>query len=131
MSPEAIIASDDGKDRTFATPILTTCALAGLVSWDEVPPLPFELAVLPHSGYRFVRLHVVSLCVAGVDRRSGSASTIDQRSRGTLTSRVLRARCCRKRSLKVLESIQPSSGGFLEATPLTSFVILSLAALRS
>src|SRR6266404_1262556 len=57
--PEAI-RQRYGKDRTFATPILTTCALAGLVSWDEVPPLPFELAVLPQSWFRFVRLHVVS-----------------------------------------------------------------------
>src|SRR5262245_49302822 len=49
-----------GKDRTFSVPILTTCALAGLVAWDEVPPLPFELARLPQSWFRFVRLHVVS-----------------------------------------------------------------------
>ncbi len=34
----------------------------------------------------------------------------------------------RGRSLRVLERIQPSSGGYLEATPLTSFVTLSLAA---
>jgi squalene-hopene/tetraprenyl-beta-curcumene cyclase len=31
-----------------------------------------------------------------------------------------------KPSLKVLESIQPTNGGFLEATPLTSFVCMSL-----
>src|SRR5262249_21955884 len=49
-----------GKDRTFATPILTTCALAGLVDWSEVPPLPFELAIFPQSWFRFLRLHVVS-----------------------------------------------------------------------
>src|SRR5262245_28321115 len=30
-----------GKDRTFAVPILMTCALAGLVSWKEVKSLPF------------------------------------------------------------------------------------------
>src|SRR5947208_3480096 len=35
----------------------------------------------------------------------------------------------RKRTLRVLESIQPSNGGFLEATPLTSFVTLSLASI--
>ncbi|MFM8222285.1 MAG: prenyltransferase/squalene oxidase repeat-containing protein, partial [Planctomycetaceae bacterium] len=32
-------------------------------------------------------------------------------------------------SLRVLERIQPASGGYLEATPLTSFVTMSLAAL--
>src|SRR5262249_138118 len=38
-------------------------------------------------------------------------------------------RSARRKSLRVLESIQPSSGGFLEATPLTSFVTLSLASI--
>jgi squalene-hopene/tetraprenyl-beta-curcumene cyclase len=33
----------------------------------------------------------------------------------------------RQKTLKVLGKIQPSSGGFLEATPLTSFVAMSLA----
>src|SRR5437868_13480255 len=28
-----------GKDRTFAVPILTTCALAGFIDWNEVTPL--------------------------------------------------------------------------------------------
>jgi squalene-hopene/tetraprenyl-beta-curcumene cyclase len=35
----------------------------------------------------------------------------------------------RRRTLRVLESIQPANGGFLEATPLTSFVTMSLAAM--
>src|SRR5207248_689901 len=39
----AAIRARYGKDRTFAVPILTTCALAGLVSWREVLALPFEL----------------------------------------------------------------------------------------
>jgi squalene-hopene/tetraprenyl-beta-curcumene cyclase len=48
-----------GKDKTFAVPILTNCALAGLVDWREVSPLPFELAAFPQSWYRFFRLPVV------------------------------------------------------------------------
>src|SRR5207244_2945707 len=36
-----------GKDRTFSIPILTHCALAGLVDWRDVTPLPFELAAVP------------------------------------------------------------------------------------
>src|SRR5262249_49408648 len=35
----------------------------------------------------------------------------------------------RRRSMRVLERIQPPNGGFLEATPLTSFVTLSLASI--
>src|SRR5581483_5970892 len=45
-----------GKDRTFAVPILTTCALAGFVSWREVGALPFELACLPQAWFRWLRL---------------------------------------------------------------------------
>ena len=52
-----------GRDKTFAVPILTNCALAGLVPWDEVSPLPFELACFPHPVLRFLRLPVVSYAV--------------------------------------------------------------------
>jgi squalene-hopene/tetraprenyl-beta-curcumene cyclase len=48
-----------GKDRTFSIPILTHCALAGLVPWREILPLPFELACLPPILYRFLRLPAV------------------------------------------------------------------------
>ena len=36
----------------------------------------------------------------------------------------------RTHTLRILESIQPASGGFLEAAPLTSFVTMSLAGSR-
>src|SRR5262249_28047613 len=44
--------------------------------------------------------------------------------------RLLR-RLAVRRSLRVLQAIQPSSGGFLEAIPLTSFVTLSMASIGS
>lgn len=114
-----------GKDRTFATPILTTCALAGLVDWQEVPPLPFELACLPQSWFRFLRLHVVSYALPALIAIGQCIH--HHRPTWNPITRILRV-LSRKRSLRVLERIQPSSGGFLEATPLTSFVTLSLAA---
>ncbi len=54
-----------GKDRTFSVPILTMCALAGRLgeggrAWRRVRPLPFELAVLPHKLFKWLRLPVVS-----------------------------------------------------------------------
>ncbi len=122
--PEAI-RQRYGKDRTFATPILTTCALAGLVSWDEVPPLPFELAVLPQAWFRFVRLHVVSYALPALIA-IGQCIYHHKKPWNPIT-RIAR-RLALARSLRVLQSIQPSSGGFLEAIPLTSFVTLSLAA---
>ncbi len=114
-----------GQDRTFATPILTTCALAGLVDWQEVPPLPFELACLPQSWFRFLRLHVVSYALPALIAL-GQCIYHHKRPWNPITR--LARRLARHKSLRVLERIQPSSGGFLEATPLTSFVTLSLAA---
>jgi squalene-hopene/tetraprenyl-beta-curcumene cyclase len=115
-----------GKDRTFAVPILTTCALAGLVEWQEVPPLPFELACLPQAWFRFLRLPVVSYALPALIA-IGQAVYHYRPPRNPLT-RLLR-RLAIGKSLRVLEAIQPSSGGFLEATPLTSFVTMSLASI--
>jgi squalene-hopene/tetraprenyl-beta-curcumene cyclase len=113
-----------GKDRTFAVPILTMCALAGLVAWNEVPRLPYELACLPQSWYRFARLPVVSYALPALI----AIGQCIHHHRGTWNplTRTLRW-LGRKQSLRVLERIQPSSGGYLEATPLTSFVVMSLA----
>jgi squalene-hopene/tetraprenyl-beta-curcumene cyclase len=113
-----------GKDRTFAVPILTTCALAGLVDWKEVPPLPFELACFPQAWFRFLRLPVVSYALPALIA-IGQAVYHHRRPWNPFT-RLVRRLAIRK-SLRVLEAIQPSSGGFLEATPLTGFVTLSLA----
>ena len=122
--PEAI-RQRYGKDRTFATPILTTCALAGLISWDEVPPLPFELACLPQAWFRFVKLHVVSYALPALI--AIGQCIYHHRKPWNPIARLAR-RLALARSLRVLHSIQPSSGGFLEAAPLTSFVTMSLAA---
>lgn len=115
-----------GKDRTFAVPILTTCAIAGLVSWKEVQSLPFELACLPQEWYRALRLPVVSYALPALIA-VGQAVFHHRPPRNPLVKWI--RRLSRERSLRVLETIQPSSGGFLEAVPLTSFVTLSLASI--
>ena len=115
-----------GKDRTFAVPILTMCAIAGLVEWREVPRLPFELACLPQSWYRFARLPVVSYALPALI----AIGQCIHHHRSTWNPITLFTRWLGKnRSLRVLERIQPSSGGYLEATPLTSFVVMSLASM--
>ncbi len=118
-----------GKDRTFSVPILTMCALAGRLghgsyAWKHVIPLPFELAACPHELFAMLRLPVVSyalpaLIAMGIARHVHlpSANPIARLVRNATRSKILR----------VLDSIQPFSGGFLEATPLTSFVTMSLA----
>src|SRR6185437_14893872 len=117
-----------GKDKTFSVPILTMCALAGRLGegravWRKVPQLPFELAAFPQRGFKWLRLPVVSyalpaLIAIGLVRHV-------KRPSWNLPGRLLRM-LARRRVMKLLGRIQPSSGGFLEATPLTSFVVMSL-----
>jgi squalene-hopene/tetraprenyl-beta-curcumene cyclase len=115
-----------GRDKTFAVPILTNCALAGLVPWDEVSPLPFELACFPHPVLRFLRLPVVSYAVPALVAM-GQALYFHRPPRNPVTRLVRRIAV--ERSLAVLGRMQPDSGGYLEATPLTSFVVMSLASI--
>ncbi|GMQ80314.1 MAG: prenyltransferase/squalene oxidase repeat-containing protein [Planctomycetia bacterium] len=113
-----------GKDKTFAVPILTNCALAGTVPWSEVSALPFELACVPQSLYRRLRLPVVSYAIPALVAmglaRFHHAAPINP------IIRLVR-RAAAGPSLRVLERMSPSSGGFLEAVPLTAFVVMGLA----
>jgi len=119
-----------GKDRTFSVPILTMTALSGRLgndtsAWKHVIPLPFELSVIPHQAYKWVRMPVVSYALPAL-------IAIGQVRHQLAPSKNPIARCCRKlafrKATKILTAIQPASGGFLEATPLTAFVLMSLAA---
>lgn len=119
-----------GKDRTFSVPILTMCALAGRMgqgrqAWKHVIPLPFELAALPPKFFAVLRLPVVSYALPALIA-IGQARHHHAPSRNPAV-RALRS-LTRSRTLDVLARIQPANGGFLEATPLTSFVTMSLAA---
>lgn len=118
-----------GKDRTFSVPILTMCALAGRLgegkeAWQRVIQLPFELAALPQKFFAALRLPVVSYALPALIA-IGQARHHHLPTRNPVL-RLLRDRA-RARTLRVLERIQPPGGGFLEATPLTSFVTMSLA----
>ncbi|MDA1055912.1 MAG: squalene--hopene cyclase, partial [Planctomycetota bacterium] len=114
-----------GKDRTFAVPILANCAIAGIVPWKSVSAVPFEWACLPQSFYRFVRLPVVSYAIPALVA-IGQARFFHAPPLNPLL-RFVRKLCIEK-SLEVLHGMQPASGGYLEAVPLTSFVVMSLAA---
>jgi len=118
-----------GVDRTFSVPILTMCALAGRfgegrAAWESIPRLPFELAALPRSWFRWLGLPVVSYALPALI----AIGQVGHRRRPTRNPVARLARhLTRARTLRVLESIQPASGGFLEAAPLTGFVTMSLA----
>lgn len=111
-----------GQDKTFAVPILANCALAGLASWKEVAPLPFEMACLPQSWYRFAQLPVVSYAIPALVA-IGQAKFVHDPC--FWPYRLIR-RLAQRPSLEVLSRMQPESGGYLEAIPLTSFVVMSL-----
>ncbi len=133
LEPEKIITAVVGcygKDKTFAVPILAMLTMAGRLgplpnTWRKVSQLPFELSVLPQSFFKWLRLPVVSyalpaLIAIGVVRHNLAPS------RNPFT-RLIRNLVITK-ALKVLENIQPANGGFLEAAPLTGFVVMSLSA---
>jgi len=133
LEPESIagaIIRCYGADRTFSVPILTNCALAGRLgqgreAWRLVSPLPFELATLPQRCYQWLRLPVVSYALPAL-------IAMGQVRHHYLPSSNPLLRWLRKwaqpRTLEILRRIQPANGGFLEAIPLTSFVVMSLAA---
>lgn len=118
-----------GADRTFSVPILTVMAIAGKLgtgrdAWRSVPQLPFELAAFPHQLFGWLRLPVVSYALPALiaigqvrHRHRPSANPVLRAVRNRLVPGTLRS----------LRDIQPSTGGYLEATPLTSFVVMSLA----
>lgn len=119
-----------GTDRTFSVPILTVMAISGKLgagrdAWREIPQLPFELAALPHQLFGWLRLPVVSYALPALI----AIGQVRHRRRPTMNpvSRVLRNYTA-SGTLATLGDIQPSSGGYLEATPLTGFVVMSLVA---
>jgi squalene-hopene/tetraprenyl-beta-curcumene cyclase len=113
-----------GKDKTFSVPILTHCALAGLVPWSQVPRLPFELSCIPASWYAMAKFPVVSYALPALIA-IGQVRHHHGKTWNPITR--LTRWLARDRSLAVLQKIQPINGGFLEAAPLTSFVSMSLA----
>ena len=117
-----------GKDRTFSVPILMLCAICGRLgdereAWRRVLPLPFEVSVVPRKFFGAIRLPVVSYALPALIA-IGHARFFHAPPR-FLPLRWLR-RSAWKKASRMLASVQPSTGGFLEATPLTSFVTMAL-----
>ena len=113
-------------DRTFSVPILTMCALCdvpGKEAFDSIPQLPFELSLLPRSFYRMLNLSVVSYAIPALIA-VGIAIFRFKKRKNPLMRWIREASV--KKSLALLRKIQPESGGYLEAIPLTAFVCLCL-----
>jgi len=112
-----------GSDLTFSAPILVMCALAGVIhSWNKIPQLPFELAVLPQRFFRFLNLPVVSYAIPAL-----IAVGILRHKKGKNMLYPVRESFISP-CLRVLEKLQPEGGGYLEAAPLTAFVSMCMSA---
>ncbi len=125
LEPGAIVETVKaryGKDRTFSVPILMHCAICGTLGdrgWRHVLRLPFELAVFPRRWYAALRFPVVSYALPALIAIGYAGHR--QHTRGLKHPFWARVS-------KLLIEIQPASGGFLEAAPLTGFVIMALVA---
>jgi len=113
------------SDQTFSVPILAMCAISGRLGekgWKLVPQLPYHMAIFPNRLFRWLKLSVVSYAIPALIA-IGLVRSVNSR-KGPFR-RLVRA-ICRKRVLNVLKAKQPDNGGFLEATPLTAFVLMSM-----
>jgi squalene-hopene/tetraprenyl-beta-curcumene cyclase len=117
-----------GADRTFAVPILMNCALAGMVPWQAIPGLPYELSILPHAWLQKLRLHVVSYALPAL---IAIGLLLEERTPSRNPCTALLRRLTVEPALAKLAAIQPDHGGFLEAVPLTAFVTMSLGSYRN
>ncbi|MCB1227741.1 MAG: hypothetical protein KDK99_18125, partial [Verrucomicrobiales bacterium] len=127
----AAVVARYGKDRTFSVPILMHCTLGGILgearsAWRRVLALPFELAALPRAWFGRLSLPVVSYALPALIA-IGYARFHQAPPAWWNPLRWLRAALW-PRIRPLLAELQPSSGGYLEATPLTSFVTMALAA---
>lgn len=134
LEPDAIcraVVARYGKDRTFSVPILMTCAIGGRLgppgeAWRRVLALPFELAAFPRSWFGAIGLPVVSYALPALIA-IGYARFFHAPPRWWDPRRWWRALLWPRVS-PMLRALQPATGGYLEATPLTSFVTMALAA---
>ncbi|MFO1483999.1 MAG: prenyltransferase/squalene oxidase repeat-containing protein [Verrucomicrobiaceae bacterium] len=131
LEPQAIaksVIARYGKDKTFSVPILMLCTLCGTLGkdgWRHVIALPFELAALPRTWFGAIGLPVVSYALPALIA-IGHARFHHAPPAWWNPLRWLRALTW-PRIRPMLQALQPSSGGYLEATPLTSFVTMALA----
>lgn len=112
-------------DQTFSVPILAMCALSGRLGdepWDLVPQLPYQLAIFPDKFFKVLNLSVVSYAIPALIA-IGLVKSVHAKASKPLAAvnKLLKAKV-----LRVLAAKQPDNGGFLEATPLTGFVLMSL-----
>ncbi|HEX4412337.1 MAG TPA: prenyltransferase/squalene oxidase repeat-containing protein [Lacipirellulaceae bacterium] len=111
------------NDKVYLASVLATCAAADMITWRQVPTLPFEWLHLPKRWRSELQLpvgqHLTSVVMA-----VGLAKFHNDPSRNPLT-RIAR-QSLQKRSLTLLEKLQASDDSFLASPLATAFIVLSL-----
>lgn len=131
LSPDAIaevVKARYGKDRTFSVPILMLCAICGTLGkrgWSKVLPLPYEMAACPREWFAAMKLPVVSYALPALI--AIGRARYEKHPPLVINPAFWVRRLAWPRVSRLLHEIQPASGGFLEAAPLTSFVTMALA----
>jgi len=114
------------KDRLISVPILTNCALAGLIPWRQVPALPFEFASIPQGWHRALGFsfpgHAIPLLVA-----VGQAKFRHDPPHNPALRLIRYA--SRPRSLAVAQAMLSERGGCFDETQWTAFVVMCLASI--
>jgi squalene-hopene/tetraprenyl-beta-curcumene cyclase len=114
-----------GQDRAMVASILAASALAGLVPWRKVPPLAFQWTCLPAALRRYCRDWTIGYALPA-QIAIGQARLFHRRPWNPLL--WLLRRLAVPKSTRVLQAMQAAGGGFFETVPLTSFVVMGLAA---
>lgn len=112
-------------DYTFSVPILAMCGVCGVPgnsAFNHIPQLPFELSLLPHSFYKLLNLSVVSYAIPAL---IAVGILIYKKKKGGFFLNAVR-RYSEGKAINLLNKMLPESGGYLEAIPLTAFVVLSM-----
>jgi squalene-hopene/tetraprenyl-beta-curcumene cyclase len=111
-------------DSAMLAAVLGNAALAGLAPWRIVPALAFEIAWLPRAVQKM--LGASASYADPVRVGIGQARYFYRWPRNPLS--LLTRRLSVGRSLSRLGRLQAPTGGFLEAVPWTSFLVMGLAA---
>jgi squalene-hopene/tetraprenyl-beta-curcumene cyclase len=115
-----------GNDKTLVAAVLANAALADMVPWRQVPTLGFEALCLPKRWQR--RLPPpASPAMMPAFLAVGRAKFHHDPPRNPIT-RLLR-HGLRSICMVLLERLQADDGSFVDSTPITSFVVMSLASI--